>query len=315
MKQITPSSLVKMVLLSIVFSIFHTAQGLSPAREESTDIRGFIGTWVNIDNKTAGIKKVIISKAGLPKIQVFGACAPKACDWGIQSAKAYSYFSRSASSMAATYTSSFSVKELSLQVAGEKQTKRLLIIYSTRFTDGSGRKGYSREATFKQVLTKAVPNKRTVVKKQPKTIRLTPAQIRAKRLAEWYKANPDKKPRTKKVVKPRPRPISLRSINQKFPSRCGFGGFYYGKVKYHKGNKVYYLAVKDRFTQDYSEKFELTQFTSPKSLNQYVVLYGAPLVGGRVKPDFNGAISGKVLQVVHNHRVDYKKLKVWCAKL
>ena len=309
MKLKTTAISIKAVLLSTVLTLFNSAYSLSPARQETSDIRDFIGTWVNIDNNTGGIKKIVISKAKSPQIQVFGACSPTACDWGVQRAKAYSYFSSSATSMEATYKSGFAIRDLYLQVMKTTQGKKLTIVTYTHFTDGSGRKDYNSEDKFKQVTIKPIPNKHTAIKQLPRSTRLTSAQIRAKRLAEWYKAHPDKKPKAKKIVKPKPQ----KSMSQKMPKNCGFGSLYYGKVKYHKGNKAYYLTVKDRYAKNTSEDFELSQFASPKLLNRYVVLYGGQLVGGRVLPDFNGAISGKVLQVVNNHQVNFKKLKAFCA--
>lgn len=47
-----------------------------------------------------------------------------------------------------------------------------------------------------------IPSKNHIVKK------MTAAQIRAKRLAEWYKAHPDQKPKKRKVVSPK-----LRRVN------------------------------------------------------------------------------------------------------
>jgi len=247
-------------------------------------------------------------------IQVFGACSPKDCDWGTRQLKAYSYFGGSATLMKATYKPSFATKTLDIELHNDNQGKRLIIYSYTHFTDASGRKDYHSEATLKQVtIKKPIPNKHTAIKQLSGSTRLTPAQIRAKRLAEWYKAHPDKNPKNRKVVKPKPQPIQEKSINRKLPNDCGFGSLYYGKIKYHQGNKAYYLSVKDRFTQNYNEDFELTQFASPKLLNRYVVLYGGQLVGGRVLPNFNGAISGKVLQVVNKHQVDFKKLKAFCA--
>jgi len=314
MKQITTSKFIKIVLLSILFSFFSSAQSVTPARTETSDISNLIGTWINVDNNTRGIKKIIISKATTPKVHVFGACSPTACDWGVQQAKAYSYFSVSAVMMEAVYKSGFSVKELNLRLTEKNQSKQLIVDTFTHLTDGSGGKHYVGKDKFKQVLQKPAPNKHTAVKSLPNKMHLTPAQLRAKRLAEWYKAHPDKNPKIKKVVPPKPQPKPQKSINQRLPKECGFGSLYYGKVKYHKGNKAYYLTVKDRFSQNDSEDFELTEFVSPKLLNRHVVLYGNQLLGGKILPDFNGAISGKVIQVVDNNLVDFNKLKVWCTK-
>ena len=100
-----------------------------------------------------------------------------------------------------------------------------------------------------------------------------------------------------------------QSMNQRLPKECGFGSLYYGNVEYHKGDKAYYLTVKDRVTGNSSEVFELDQFTSSEVTDKYIILYGNQLVGG-----YNKAISGKVLQVVYDNQIDFCKFKAWCAK-
>ena len=99
-----------------------------------------------------------------------------------------------------------------------------------------------------------------------------------------------------------------KSINQRLPSLCGFGMLYYGKIKYDKASKIYYLMVKDRVTQNSSEEFELDQVISPEILNKYILLYGNQLLGGN-----RAVIEGKVLQVVDNDEINFDKIKAWCA--
>ena len=97
-----------------------------------------------------------------------------------------------------------------------------------------------------------------------------------------------------------------QSINQRLPTKCGFQSLYYGKVRYDKISKTYYLTVEDG---DYGGTFELDQFASHEVTDKYVILYGSQLVGGD-----NRAIEGKILQVVYDkHQIDFDKLKAWCA--
>jgi hypothetical protein len=99
-----------------------------------------------------------------------------------------------------------------------------------------------------------------------------------------------------------------KSINQRLPDLCGFGTLYYGKVKYDKASKIYYLTVKDRVTQNTIEEFELDQTISPQISNKYILFYGNQLLGGN-----RAVIEGEVLHVVDNHRIDFEKIKAWCA--
>jgi len=99
-----------------------------------------------------------------------------------------------------------------------------------------------------------------------------------------------------------------KSINQRLPNLCGFGTLYYGKVKYDKASKIYYLTVKERVTQNTIEEFELDQIISSKLSNKYILFYGNQLLGGN-----RAVLEGEVLQVVDNHRIDFEKIKAWCA--
>jgi len=101
---------------------------------------------------------------------------------------------------------------------------------------------------------------------------------------------------------------SERLINQRLPTQCGFETLYYGKVTYHEVSKIYYLTVKDRVTQNFSEEFELEQVVLPEISDKYILLYGNQLLGGN-----HAVIEGKVLQVVDKNEIDLDKLKAWCA--
>jgi hypothetical protein len=99
-----------------------------------------------------------------------------------------------------------------------------------------------------------------------------------------------------------------KSISQRLPSQCGFGTLYYGKVKYDKASKIYYLTVKDRVAENSSEEFKLDQVISPEILNKYILLYGNQLLGGE-----RAVLEGEVLQLIDNHEIDFEKIKAWCA--
>lgn len=103
-------------------------------------------------------------------------------------------------------------------------------------------------------------------------------------------------------------PKTEPSIHQRLPRECGFGTLYYGKVKYHKASKTYYLTVKDRVKQNSREEFVLEQVVSPEIADKYILLYGNQLVGGE-----RAEIEGEVLQVVDNNEIDFDKLRAWCV--
>jgi len=99
-----------------------------------------------------------------------------------------------------------------------------------------------------------------------------------------------------------------KSINQRLPSLCGFGTLYYGKVKYDEAFKIYYLTVKDRVTQNTIEEFELDQTISSEISDKYILFYGNQLLGGN-----RAVLEGEVVQVVDSHKIDFEKIKAWCA--
>jgi len=103
-------------------------------------------------------------------------------------------------------------------------------------------------------------------------------------------------------------PKPEQSISQRLPRQCGFETLYYGKVKYHKVSKTYYLTVKDRVIQNSSEEFALDQVTSPEISDKYILLYGNQLVGGK-----RAVMEGEVLQVVDNNKIYFDKLRAWCV--
>jgi len=49
----------------------------------ATPLNDFSGNWVNVDNNTRGLTKVLVKiKSGNPYVHGFGSCSPKDCDWG-----------------------------------------------------------------------------------------------------------------------------------------------------------------------------------------------------------------------------------------
>ena len=143
----------KIALFYITLSLFSTAQSHTPPIAPAGQITNFLGTWVNTNSNTRGIKKVIILNRGAQqKVHAYGACSPRACDWGERNAYAYgsnvsSNLRTSTRIMTATYKKGFSTTQLVMRRIG-----RFLHVESfTRFTDRSGRSNYYSHAKFKRL--------------------------------------------------------------------------------------------------------------------------------------------------------------------
>ncbi len=82
------------------------------------------GTWLNKDQNTRGITKVIIS-ANSTTFHAFGKCHPKDCDWK------KTRMSRSGNGYIALYDQGFAKRRLSIAKAGQE----LCVIVQTKYTD------------------------------------------------------------------------------------------------------------------------------------------------------------------------------------
>jgi hypothetical protein len=105
------------------------------------DLRPIVGSWVNYDEGTTGIRRVVIDDwEGTPVVRVTGAAQPEPIDWGEVPGAAFAaeVGGRRAVAFNATYHLPFA----DVLLAGYLN-KRLLVVdaYST-FTDASGRAPY-----------------------------------------------------------------------------------------------------------------------------------------------------------------------------
>lgn len=154
-----------------------------------------LGRWKNIHGKSKNISELDFTKKGSQlKVDVFFSCPPSICFWGKEKVTS---IDKSGQKVELAYDNSFanSTKYLKIHLVGQKLT----IETTTRFTDGSGRKNQIIHETFEKKLFITKSTKRALPlplkKQQSRVTKLTPDQLRAKRLAEWYKAHPDKRPR------------------------------------------------------------------------------------------------------------------------
>jgi len=135
-----------------------TAHALCAAPEEP-----FGGTWNNVDSRTRGIRRVQISfqcndvvlcPVGEPcqrpepsgfYIRPFGSCSPTDCDWGAK----YANYSPTRRSLTTSFNQSFAIRNLEARIVrGGSRDGQLMVIWRTRFTDGSGRANYTRTEYF-----------------------------------------------------------------------------------------------------------------------------------------------------------------------
>lgn len=105
------------------------------------DPRPLVGTWVNYDQYSTGIRRIEIGeRERMVTLRAFGAGEPEPIDWGETLASAFSdgVASREAVGFATRYDFGF----LAVQLAAYLN-KRLLVVdaYSV-FTDSSGRANY-----------------------------------------------------------------------------------------------------------------------------------------------------------------------------
>lgn len=113
---------------------------------DSIDLFPLLGTWINTNNQTRGIARVIIrTENGTMTVQVFGADFPGFSDWGEVKAKiVYANAVRSHEAMAFSALYDFGFMEVYLQA--NLSLGLLVIAGLNTFKDESGRSNYfSRE--------------------------------------------------------------------------------------------------------------------------------------------------------------------------
>ena len=117
-----------------------------------------VGTWVNTNGATNSVKKVILTpnRVGSVNVDAFGACVPTLCEWGSVPAITYG------ASVSSTIGTAFQTRQAFLsggkewsrttlfgRLVSTRDGLRLALREMTVFEDGSGRKNYVRNETFK----------------------------------------------------------------------------------------------------------------------------------------------------------------------
>lgn len=100
------------------------------------------GTWLNCNNKTPGLVKVVITVSGnAVSVHPFGACVPTPCDWGTVNGLAYANNVSATPAAAITAKFKFSFKETIM--TGHLDYGVLVLETFNHFTDNSGRSDYA----------------------------------------------------------------------------------------------------------------------------------------------------------------------------
>jgi len=140
-----------------------SAASASPAPPQASS--ALYGTWVNTNPDTRSVTQVIIkaNRAGSVNVNAFGACTPSFCDWG--SVPAITYGSSVSSTSGAIFQTrqaflsggtEWSRTTLFGKVVRTDAGLRLQLREMTAFTDGSGRKNFVVNETFKLGAPKTV---------------------------------------------------------------------------------------------------------------------------------------------------------------
>jgi hypothetical protein len=119
----------------------------------SAQLDRMTGNWVNMDSNTGGLVRLeVLGTETNLRVHAWGACTPTPCDWGEVGAFAYgpnvsANLTSSARVISAQFVTSFSETLLLLRPTGADQIQ---VETMTRFTDGSGRTGYTSVETFQR---------------------------------------------------------------------------------------------------------------------------------------------------------------------
>lgn len=140
---------------------------------------------------------------------------------------------------------------------------------------------------------------------------MTADQIRAKRLAEWHKAHPQKSLKKTTIKKAK---VDFSTL----PKYCGNLAVLHGKVNFHRQEKAYYIKSHYSNRANNFSLFKLNNFKKSKLLGKTIIFLGNrnatyPL-GGSQKGAFQSIIRNiKLLQVV-NGSIDLNNIKKICSK-
>jgi hypothetical protein len=125
--------------------------GFAAATTASADLSDLRGTWINIDENTRGLTKVVIGGSGaVVSMSAWGSCSPTDCEWGEVPAtpltNSVSASPETADRIVAVYDKSFKMSILNAYRSGNK----LVVDNATDFKD-------NRADTFHSYTFKRLP--------------------------------------------------------------------------------------------------------------------------------------------------------------
>jgi len=112
-------------------------------------LNNFAGTWKNVNTRTKGITKLVISVKGrTATVHAWGKCQPRDCDWGTVRA----HYDRDGT-LWATHSTKIAIRSLLFNMKGKNMMKAQVL---THFIDKSHRKDYRSVESFKRARGGAV---------------------------------------------------------------------------------------------------------------------------------------------------------------
>lgn len=118
-------------------------------------IKKIVGTWVNTNIKTEGITKLIVTKTGKRhSVHLFGKCNPNDCDLGKRLLRSSFWENSGSTHIETIYKESNTISELDINLVGMLEVSppsKIMVSFSKKFTDQSGRSNYSSNETFRKI--------------------------------------------------------------------------------------------------------------------------------------------------------------------
>jgi hypothetical protein len=124
---------------------------LTTQKESSLQLDALPGIWLNTDDVTHGILKVVITSEGPKlKLRVFEAAGPDSCDWGEVEAE-HIYANNIASQLAAGFTARYHLDHAEIHLQANWNQGLLVLASFTSFKGGNKRSNcFAREFFHRQ---------------------------------------------------------------------------------------------------------------------------------------------------------------------
>jgi hypothetical protein len=118
--------------------------------DRAFDLYGLLGTWVNTNDATRGITRVILATRDNKLIvRIFEACDPSSRDWGEVEAESV-YASGISSLLASAFSARYRFDFSETHLLANTSLGLLIIASVSTFKDGSGRSKYFSREFFRR---------------------------------------------------------------------------------------------------------------------------------------------------------------------